>query len=123
MASLSLLLFVAAGSNVTLLWLAIVLLSVFNFVESPQLQALLSDITPPALRDASFALYFTLAFGVGSLWIVLYGAVIEMLGEDVGLPVTFVIMAASFVAAALVVLPIRLAGSDSPGGRPRMLQP
>ena len=51
----SLLLFVAAGSNLTLLWLAIVLLSVFNFVESPQLQALLSDITPPALRDASFA--------------------------------------------------------------------
>ncbi len=119
----SLLLFVAAGSNLTLLWLAIVLLSIFNFVESPQLQALLSDITPPALRDASFALYFTLAFGVGSLWIVLYGAVIEMLGEDVGLPVTFVIMAASFVAAALVVLPIRLAGRDGPDGRPGMLRP
>ena len=119
----SLVLFVAAGSNVTLLWLAIVLLSIFNFVESPQLQALLSDLTPPALRDASFALYFTLAFGVGSLWIVLYGAVIEVLGEEVGLPVTFALMATSFVAAALVVLPIRLAASDSRGRRPRMLRP
>jgi MHS family proline/betaine transporter-like MFS transporter len=103
----ALLIFVSAGSNVTMLWLGIVLLSTFNFVESPQLQALLSDITPPALRDASFALYFTLAFGVGSLWILLYGAVIATLGEAAGLPLSFVLMAGAFVAAALVVLPIR----------------
>jgi MFS family permease len=103
----ALLIFVSAGDNVTMLWLGIVLLSTFNFVESPQLQALLSDITPPALRDASFALYFTLAFGVGSLWILLYGAVIATLGEAAGLPISFVIMAGAFVAAAFVVLPIR----------------
>jgi MFS family permease len=106
--ALSLILFVAGGSNVPLLWLSIVLMSVFNFVESPQLQALLSDITPPALRDASFSAYFTLAFGVGSLWIVLYGAVIDTLGETSGLPLSFVLMAAAFVLAAFVVLPIRL---------------
>ncbi len=78
---LALLVFVAAGSNVSLLWLGIVLLSTFNFVESPQLQALLSDLTKPALRDASFSVYFTLAFGVGSLWVALYGTVIGVLGE------------------------------------------
>ncbi len=106
--ALSLLFFVAAGSNVTLLWVAILLMGLFNFVESPQLQALLSDITPSALRDASFSIYFTLAFGVGSLWVALYGAIIDALGETAGLPLTFVLMALAFMLAALFVLPIRL---------------
>jgi len=101
--------FVLAGSNVPALWLAIVLLGIFNFVESPQLQALLSDIARPALRDTSFAAYFTLAFGVGSLWVAVYGWVIDELGEAAGLPLTFWLMAAAFVVAALVVLPIRAA--------------
>ncbi|HVM30038.1 MAG TPA: MFS transporter [Candidatus Limnocylindrales bacterium] len=117
----SLLLFVAAGSDVPMLWLAIVLLSVFNFVESPQLQALLADIAPRDLRDASFAAYFTLAFGIGSLWVLLYGALIDALGEPAGLPLTFVLMALAFVAAACLVLPIRVrerlaaAGEEPPG--------
>lgn len=100
--------FVLAGSDVALLWLGIVLMSTFNFVESPQLQALLSDLSPPALRDASFAVYFTLAFGVGSLWVALYGTVVALFGEATGLPITFWLMALACVAAALVVLPIRL---------------
>jgi MFS family permease len=100
--------FVLAGSNVTLLWLAIVPLSIFNFVESPQLQALLSDIAPPALRDASFSLYFTLAFGIGSVWVILYGAVVDALGNQAGLTLVFWLMAAAFVVATLAVLPIRL---------------
>jgi MFS transporter, FSR family, fosmidomycin resistance protein len=102
--------FVVAGSNVALLWLAILLLGTFNFVESPQLQALLSDLTPPALRDASFAAYFTLAFGIGSLWVALYGWVIATFGETSGFPIAFLLMAGAFVVAALLVLPIRLRG-------------
>ena len=50
------------------LWVGIVLMGLFSFAESPQLQALLADIAPPSTRDASYALYFTMAFGVGSLW-------------------------------------------------------
>ena len=100
--------FLLAGDNTTLLWVAILLLGIFNFVESPQLQALLSDITPTALRDASFSAYFTLAFGVGSLWVALYGWVIATYGEAAGLPMTFLIMAGAFLAAAVTVLPIRL---------------
>lgn len=110
----SLVLFVLAGSNETLIWLAILLLGVFNFVESPQLQALLSDITPTALRDASFSVYFTLAFGVGSLWVALYGWVIASMGETAGLPVTFFLMAGAFLAAAFVVMPIRLRDEHQP---------
>ena len=100
--------FVLAGSNVPALWVAIVLMSIFNFVESPQLQALLADLAPRSIRDASFSVYFTLAFGVGSLWVAVYGAVIDTFGEAQGLPITFWLMAAAFVVAAITVLPIRV---------------
>jgi MFS family permease len=100
--------FIAAGTNEALIWLTIVPLSIFNFVESPQLQALLSDIAPPPLRDASYSLYFTLAFGVGSLWTAVYGGVVGAMGNDQGLTVVFLLMAAAFVVATLFVLPIRV---------------
>ena len=99
--------FMLVGSWFAGLWLGILLMGLFSFAESPQLQALLADIAPPTIRDASFALYFTLAFGVGSLWTALYGAIIDWLGEPTGLPVVFWLMAGSFVLAALAVVPIR----------------
>ncbi len=108
--------FVLAGTNTAQLWLAIVLMGIFNFVESPQLQALLSDLSPPALRDASFAVYFTLAFGVGSLWVALYGAVVSVFGETTGLPITFWLMALAFLAASLIVLPIRIPARPTKAG-------
>lgn len=104
----SLALFVAAGSSVPVLWVAMVLLSAFSFVESPQLQALLADITPAGLRDAAYSTYFALAFGVGSMWGLVYGALTEGFGARLGLPLVFVVMAAASVLAAATVLPIRL---------------
>jgi MFS transporter, FSR family, fosmidomycin resistance protein len=99
--------FLLAGDSVLGLWAGIVLMGLFSFAESPQLQALLADIAPPATRDASYALYFTLAFGVGSMWVALYGLVIDALGEAAGVPVVFLLMGVAFVAAALATLPIR----------------
>ncbi len=101
--------FVLAGAQAGL-WLGIVLMGVFTFAESPQLQALLADVSPPGIRDAAFAAYFTLAFGIGALWVALYGAIIDAAGETTGLPLIFWLMAGSFVLAALAVLPIRDAG-------------
>ena len=69
--------FLLAGDSMVGLWLGIVIMGLFSFAESPQLQALLADIAPPSTRDASYALYFTLAFGVGSLWMAVYGIVID----------------------------------------------
>jgi MFS family permease len=109
----ALVVFVLAGSSVPLLWLGIALLAVFNFAESPQLQALLADIVPAPTRDVAYSTYFTLAFGVGSLWIAGYGAVITLLGNAAGFPVVFVLMAGAFVAAALGVLPIRAPGAGA----------
>jgi MFS family permease len=98
--------FLTAGSSIPLLWLGIVIMGLFSFAESPQLQALLGDIAPPSIRDASYALYFTLAFGVGSLWVVVDGLVIDAFGNATGLPIVFGLMAVSFVLAALATLPI-----------------
>ncbi len=105
--------FLLAGSNIVGLWIGIILMGLFAFAESPQLQALLADIAPPATRDASYALYFTLAFGVGSLWVALYGVIVEQFGNAVGLPAVFILMAISFVLAALATLPIK----EPPGHR------
>jgi MFS family permease len=104
----SLALFVLVGSEPLALWIAIALLSCFSFIESPQLQALLADITPPELRDAAYSTYFALAFGVGSLWVLAYGAIVEVAGQESGLSLVFWVMAAASIAAAFSVLPIRL---------------
>jgi MFS family permease len=98
--------FLLAGSSLIGLWIGIVLMGLFTFAESPQLQALLADIAPPSIRDASYALYFTMAFGIGSLWTAVYGVIIETAGEAMGLPIVFLVMAATFVLAAVFSLPI-----------------
>jgi MFS family permease len=99
--------FIAVGSSLLGLWVGLAIMGLFSFAESPQLQALLADVAPAPIRDVTFALYFTLAFGVGSLWVALYGAIIDVLGETAGLPIVFGLMAASFVAAAVVMFPVR----------------
>lgn len=101
------LVFLLAGSALAGLWIGIVLMGLFTFAESPQLQALLADIAPPAVRDASFAVYFTLAFGIGSLWNAVYGVVLDRTGDAIGLPVIFALMAVTFLLAALATIPIR----------------
>jgi len=101
------LVFIAAGSGLVGLWIGLVIMGLFSFAESPQLQALLADVVSTPLRDATFAMYFTLAFGIGSLWTALYGVLIEAVGEASGLPIVFVLMAASFLVAAIIMWPVR----------------
>jgi MFS family permease len=100
------LLFIAVGSNLLGLWAGIAIMGLFSFAESPQLQALLADIVPRGVRDVAFALYFTLAFGIGSLWTILYGVIIDRAGPDSGVPIVFGLMAASFLVAAAVMWPV-----------------
>jgi MFS family permease len=104
--ALGFLVFIAAGSSLLGLWVGIAIMGLFSFAESPQLQALLADVVPTGVRDVAFALYFTLAFGVGSLWTAAYGAIIGQVGEAAGLPIVFGLMAASFLAAALIMWPV-----------------
>jgi MFS family permease len=99
--------FMLAGSSLVGLWVGIAIMGLFSFAESPQLQALLADVVPVGVRDVTFALYFTLAFGVGSMWNIVYGLVISTAGEAAGLPIVFVLMAVSFVVAAVIMFPVR----------------
>ncbi|HEX2627058.1 MAG TPA: MFS transporter [Candidatus Limnocylindrales bacterium] len=99
--------FVLAGSSLVGLWIGIAIMGLFSFAESPQLQALLADVVPTGVRDVTFALYFTLAFGVGSMWNIVYGLVISAAGEAAGLPIVFGLMAASFLVAAVIMFPVR----------------
>lgn len=101
--------FILAGDDLALVWLGVLLLSVFSFVESPQLQSLLADITRPGIRDASFAVYFTLVFMAAAAWVATYGAMVDLLGEAAGLSLAFGTMAASSVVAGLIVVPVRAA--------------
>ena len=96
----SIALFVLAGNDIVWLWVGIIALSLFSFVESPQLQALLADVTPRHLRDAAFSTYFALAFGVGSMWGIVYGIVIDAgtKGDGNGLTTVFWMMAAASIA-------------------------
>jgi MFS transporter, FSR family, fosmidomycin resistance protein len=109
--------FVASGSGLPGVWAAIAVMSLFAYIESPQLQTILADIAPPSIRDTAFATYFTLAFGVGSLWTAMFGVVLGTAGDVAGLRIVFWIMAATFAAGALAVLPIRTTprdGGESP---------
>ena len=103
----SLLLLVVAGDRIPLVWLAIGFMSAFVFEESALLQALLADVAPTPIRDVAFSAYFTLMFGVGAAWAAVMGAIVGALGDAVGFPVAFLVMGASFLLAAIVVLPIR----------------
>jgi MFS family permease len=104
--AVSLGLFVLAGSNITAVWVAVILLSLFSFVESPQLQALMADVTSREVRDAAFSTYFALAFGVGAMWGFLYGLLTDVGGGGQGLTVVFVVMAIASLAAAAATLRI-----------------
>jgi dipeptide/tripeptide permease len=110
----SIVLLVVAGSTIPLVWLAIGLMSAFVFEESSLLQALLADVAPTPIRDAAFSTYFTLMFGVGALWAAVIGILVGVLGTAAGFPVAFLLMAASYLAASVVVLPIRAGGRPGP---------
>jgi MFS family permease len=108
----ALVLLVAAGDTVPLVWLAIGFVGAFVFEEASLLQGLLVEAAPAGIRDAANSTYFTLMFVVGAIWAALLGVLVAALGDAVGFPVIFLLMAASYLVAILFVAGIRS------GGRP-----
>ncbi len=95
--------FLAAGANLLLLVPLLLPFGTAVFSESPVLQAYLADRAEGPMRDVAFALYFTFAFGIGAFWAFAIGSIVEAFGY----PVAFTVMAASYVAAALLLLAVR----------------
>lgn len=89
------------GAPLVVMVTEIVALGLVVYSESPLLQAYLVDNSDLAQRDAAMGWYFTLAFGVGSLWDVILGGLIDRSGSFIP---AFLLMAASYVAAATILL-------------------
>lgn len=103
LSALGILVFVAVGANLVLLVPLLLPFGTAVFSESPVLQAYLADRATGPIRDVAFAVYFTFAFGIGAFWAFVIGTVIG----DFGYPVAFGVMAASYVAAAALLLAVR----------------
>jgi MFS family permease len=103
LSAVGILAFVAAGANLVLLVPLLLPFGTAVFSESPVLQAYLADRAVGPMRDVAFAVYFTFAFGIGAFWAFVIGNVAEAFGY----PVAFGIMAASYVAAALLLVAVR----------------
>jgi MFS family permease len=95
--------FVAAGANVALLIPLLLPFGAAVFSESPVLQAYLADRASGPMRDVAFAVYFTFAFGIGAAWAWIIGQITVSLGY----PVAFGVMAASYIAAAVLLVAVR----------------
>ncbi len=108
----ALVLLILAGGSPVLLWLAVALVGAFVFEEASLLQGLLVEAAPAQIRDAANSAYFTLMFVVGAAWAALLGVLVATLGDDVGFPVAFLLMAASYLVAIGFVLRMHA------GGRP-----
>lgn len=95
--------FLAAGANLLLLVPLLLPFGTAVFSESPVLQAYLADRAEGPIRDMAFAVYFTVAFGFGAAWAFVMGNVADAFGY----PVTFGVMAFSYLAAAGLLLAVR----------------
>jgi MFS family permease len=103
--------FTAAGANLLILVPLLLPFGTAVFSESPVLQAYLADRATGPVRDVAFAVYFTFAFGIGAFWALVIGQV----AGNVGYPAAFVVMAASYLAAAVLLVAIRDRPSDPIG--------
>jgi MFS family permease len=103
--------FMAAGANLLILVPLLLPFGTAVFSESPVLQAYLADRATGPMRDMAFAVYFTFAFGIGAFW----ALVIGQIAGNIGYPAAFTVMAASYVAAAVLLIAIRDRAADPIG--------
>jgi MFS family permease len=108
--------FAFTGRDLAGLLLTGVAVGVLAYAESPLLQAVFADAVGHRQGRAAFGAFFAIAYGVGALWLAVLGWVIDAFGFTTA----FVVMAASFIAAAgLVALsgrPRRAAAARAGGG-------
>jgi MFS family permease len=104
--------FTAAGANLLILIPLLLPFGTAVFSESPVLQAYLADRAAGPLRDVAFAVYFTFAFGIGAFWAFVIGTIVGAFGY----PIAFGVMAASYLAAALLLIAIRERAATATAG-------
>ena len=91
--------FVLVGSNPIILATMGFAVGVFSYSEQPIRQALFSDVMQGVDARKAFGAYFAISQSVGALWITALGIMITTLGFNSA----FYTMAASFIAAAIII--------------------
>ena len=94
---------IAAGGNVIFLAPLLLPFGTAVFSEGPVLQAFLADRAVGPIRDVAFAVYFTAAFGIGAVWALIIGNVAASWGYSLA----FGVMAASYLAGAVLISRVR----------------
>jgi len=105
--------FVLVGRDLLALVAVGVVVGVFAYSESPLLQAVFADGLHDAQHQGAFGYYFAVSYGIGSLWTIALGVIVD----TAGFHWAFFVMAMSFVAAAAVVWwarPSRTGGTGTP---------
>ncbi|MGH9100292.1 MAG: MFS transporter, partial [Acidimicrobiales bacterium] len=92
--------FVMVGHDLFALGVVGVLMGIFAYAESPLLQVVFADALADSSHQGAFGYYFAVSYGIGSLWTIALGEIID----TAGFHWAFYVMAVSFVGAALVVL-------------------
>jgi len=90
-------------SSPLILALPLAAVGITAYGESSILQAFLADHVGRVEQDMAFALYFAVAFGVGSLWAAVLGWVTDVLGFTA----TFAVITGTYLTTILVLLPTR----------------
>ena len=97
--AVSLVIFISVGRSLSVLTLAGFLVGVFTYSELSLRQTLFSDLIPDPLARAGFGVFFTVSQSVGGVWIALVGITVV----QAGFVAAFLVMAATFVLASVVV--------------------
>jgi len=74
-------------------------IGIFSYSELSLRQTVFSDYLPEGLSRAGFGVFFTVSQSIGAIWIAVLGVTIT----DVGFVAAFLVMAGTFLVAALVV--------------------
>lgn len=99
---------VAAGRGFAAMLVALLLMGIAVYNESPLTQAMVADVSPPDEREGAFSVYFVVSYVAGALWAGGMGLIVPRFGFTA----VFALMVASYVVSAFVLLFVRQ------GGRP-----
>ncbi|WP_298207458.1 MFS transporter [Ferrimicrobium sp.] len=98
--ALALFFFVLVGRGLLGLAIVGIAIGIFSYSELSLRQTVFSDYLPSGMSRAGFGVFFTVSQTIGALWIAIIGVTVT----DGGFRAAFVLMGATFIVAALIVI-------------------
>jgi MFS transporter, FSR family, fosmidomycin resistance protein len=101
-ALIAMVLLLVVGASLALLFPVLIFVGLTTFAESSVLQAFFADSISDSSHRIGFGVYFTIAYGIGALWALIIGTLVDHFGFHTA----FIVMGLSYIAAAAVLLPV-----------------